>query len=57
MAAAECGRDVTYFTFGDKDLEKQLNEMYEFLCTRGATVGMSTNKHKFTTQQTEAEFV
>ncbi len=40
MAAAENGRDVVYFTFGDEDLTKGLFEIHEFLTTKHkVTVG------------------
>uniref|UniRef100_T1INV1 poly(ADP-ribose) glycohydrolase n=1 Tax=Strigamia maritima TaxID=126957 RepID=T1INV1_STRMM len=39
MAAAECNRDVAYFTFGNSKLCREMFEMYEFLVGKGVTVG------------------
>jgi hypothetical protein len=39
MAAAECGRDVAYFTFGDEQLRNSLFDMHTFLRERKVTVG------------------
>uniref|UniRef100_A0A1A8Q2H6 poly(ADP-ribose) glycohydrolase n=1 Tax=Nothobranchius rachovii TaxID=451742 RepID=A0A1A8Q2H6_9TELE len=39
MAAAEAGRDVAYFTFGDAQLMKDVHEMHTFLTERQVTVG------------------
>ncbi|KAM6916376.1 poly(ADP-ribose) glycohydrolase [Xenentodon cancila] len=39
MAAAEAGRDVAYFTFGDAHLMKDVYEMHAFLTERKVTVG------------------
>ncbi|XP_033644445.1 poly(ADP-ribose) glycohydrolase-like isoform X1 [Asterias rubens] len=39
MAAAECHRDVAYFTFGDAKLCFELCKMNEFLVSQGVTVG------------------
>uniref|UniRef100_A0A3P8SZX9 poly(ADP-ribose) glycohydrolase n=1 Tax=Amphiprion percula TaxID=161767 RepID=A0A3P8SZX9_AMPPE len=39
MAAAEAGRDVAYFTFGDAQLMRDVYEMYTFLTKRQVTVG------------------
>uniref|UniRef100_A0AAQ5XLH2 poly(ADP-ribose) glycohydrolase n=1 Tax=Amphiprion ocellaris TaxID=80972 RepID=A0AAQ5XLH2_AMPOC len=39
MAAAEAGRDVAYFTFGDAQLMRDVYEMYTFLTERQVTVG------------------
>ncbi|XP_061600935.1 poly(ADP-ribose) glycohydrolase isoform X2 [Cololabis saira] len=39
MAAAEAGRDVAYFTFGDADLMKDVYGMHTFLTERKVTVG------------------
>ncbi|XP_056147633.1 poly(ADP-ribose) glycohydrolase isoform X2 [Lampris incognitus] len=39
MAAAEAGRDVAYFTFGDAQLMRDVNEMHTFLTKRRVTVG------------------
>ncbi|XP_047458462.1 poly(ADP-ribose) glycohydrolase isoform X2 [Mugil cephalus] len=39
MAAAEAGRDVAYFTFGDAQLMRDVHEMHTFLTERKVTVG------------------
>ncbi|MGH0131134.1 UNVERIFIED_CONTAM: hypothetical protein FKN15_045100 [Acipenser sinensis] len=39
MAAAEAGRDVAYFTFGDRELMGDVHEMHTFLTRRHVTVG------------------
>ncbi|MGH0119718.1 UNVERIFIED_CONTAM: hypothetical protein FKN15_058671 [Acipenser sinensis] len=39
MAAAEAGRDVAYFTFGDRELMRDVHEMHTFLTRRHVTVG------------------
>lgn len=39
MAAAEAGRDVAYFTFGDAQLMRDVHEMHSFLAERHVTVG------------------
>ncbi|KAL8186857.1 UNVERIFIED_CONTAM: hypothetical protein K2H54_016875 [Gekko kuhli] len=39
MAAAEAGRDVVYFTFGDAELMRDIYSMHTFLAERGQTVG------------------
>ncbi|XP_023261540.1 poly(ADP-ribose) glycohydrolase-like [Seriola lalandi dorsalis] len=39
MAAAEAGRDVAYFTFGDAQLMRDVHEMHTFLTERRVTVG------------------
>ncbi|KAL4640057.1 poly(ADP-ribose) glycohydrolase isoform X3 [Arapaima gigas] len=39
MAAAEVGRDVAYFTFGDADLMRDVHKMHSFLTERNVTVG------------------
>lgn len=39
MAAAEAGRDVAYFTFGDAQLMRDIHEMHRFLTERRVTVG------------------
>jgi len=39
MAAAEAGRDVVYFTFGDSSLVRDGGEMYKFLVKEKLTVG------------------
>ncbi|XP_029466558.1 poly(ADP-ribose) glycohydrolase [Rhinatrema bivittatum] len=38
MAAAEAGRDVVYFTFGDSELMREIYNMHTFLIERGQTV-------------------
>lgn len=39
MAAAEAGRDMAYFTFGDAQLMRDVHEMHAFLTERRVTVG------------------
>ncbi|KAM3913471.1 poly(ADP-ribose) glycohydrolase isoform 2-T2 [Leptodactylus fuscus] len=39
LAAAETGRDVVYFTFGDKELMHEVYEMHSFLVEKNQTVG------------------
>lgn len=39
LAAAEAGRDVVYFTFGDAELMRDIYSMHTFLVERGQTVG------------------
>lgn len=39
MAAAEAGRDVAYFTFGDEELMRDVHDLYTFLKDRNVTVG------------------
>ncbi|XP_070834149.1 poly(ADP-ribose) glycohydrolase isoform X1 [Chaetodon trifascialis] len=39
MAAAEAGRDVAYFTFGDAQLMRDVHEIHTFLTERKVTVG------------------
>ncbi|XP_044069659.1 poly(ADP-ribose) glycohydrolase [Siniperca chuatsi] len=43
MAAAEAGRDVAYFTFGDAQLMKDVHEIHTFLTERHVTVGRLYN--------------
>ncbi|XP_061119408.1 poly(ADP-ribose) glycohydrolase-like isoform X2 [Conger conger] len=39
MAAAVAKRDMAYFTFGDRGLKQELEEMHRFLTQRNITVG------------------
>ncbi|KAG8434997.1 hypothetical protein GDO86_013089 [Hymenochirus boettgeri] len=39
LAAAEAGRDVVYFTFGDQELMRDIYLMYSFLTDRNKSVG------------------
>nr|XP_005294064.1 poly(ADP-ribose) glycohydrolase isoform X1 [Chrysemys picta bellii] len=39
LAAAEAGRDVVYFTFGDAELMRDIYSMHTFLTEKGQTVG------------------
>lgn len=41
MAAAEAGRDVAYFTFGDAQLMRDVHTMHSFLTDKRVTVGTS----------------
>lgn len=43
MAAAEAGRDMAYFTFGDAQLMRDVHEMHTFLTGRKVTVGRLYN--------------
>lgn len=43
MAAAEAGRDVAYFTFGDAQLMRDVHEIHTFLTKRQVTVGRLYN--------------
>nr|XP_046257073.1 poly(ADP-ribose) glycohydrolase [Scatophagus argus]XP_046257074.1 poly(ADP-ribose) glycohydrolase [Scatophagus argus]XP_046257075.1 poly(ADP-ribose) glycohydrolase [Scatophagus argus]XP_046257076.1 poly(ADP-ribose) glycohydrolase [Scatophagus argus] len=43
MAAAEAGRDVAYFTFGDAQLMRDVHEIHTFLTKRQVTVGWLYN--------------
>ncbi|XP_003964099.2 poly(ADP-ribose) glycohydrolase [Takifugu rubripes] len=40
MAAAEAGRDVAYFTFGDAQLMRDVHTIHSFLTDKRVTVGM-----------------
>lgn len=44
LAAAEAGRDVAYFTFGDSQLMTDVHKMHSFLTQRKVCVGKK-NKH------------
>uniref|UniRef100_UPI00398ED415 poly(ADP-ribose) glycohydrolase-like n=1 Tax=Pristiophorus japonicus TaxID=55135 RepID=UPI00398ED415 len=39
MAASQAHRDVVYYTFGDRGLERSIKEMYTFLKMKHVTVG------------------
>lgn len=39
LAAAEAGRDVVYFTFGDAELMRDIYSMHTYLSERGQAVG------------------
>lgn len=41
MAAAEAGRDVAYFTFGDAQLMRDVHRIYVFLTEKQVSVGTS----------------
>lgn len=47
LAAAESGRDVVYFTFGDVELMRDIYSMHTFLCEKGQTVGEHTKIFSF----------
>lgn len=48
VAAAEAGRDVAYFTFGDAQLMRDVHRIHTFLTEKQVNVGMSHNlKHLF----------
>lgn len=42
MAAAEAGRDVAYFTFGDLVLMRDVHELHTFLTDKQVSVGKNT---------------
>lgn len=39
LAAAEAGRDVAYFTFGDSQLMTDVHNMHSFLIQKNISVG------------------
>lgn len=39
LAAAEAGRDIVYFTFGDVELMRDIYSMHTFLCEKGQHIG------------------
>lgn len=39
MAAAESGREMAYFTFGDVDLMRDVSDLHTYLTDRAITVG------------------
>lgn len=39
MAAAEAGRDMAYFTFGDAQLMRDVDKMHTFLTKEQVSVG------------------
>lgn len=39
LAAAEAGRDVVYFTFGDVELMRDIHSVHAFLCEKSQTIG------------------
>lgn len=43
LAAAEAGRDVAYFTFGDSQLMTDVHNMHSFLTKRKISVGEAQN--------------
>ena len=47
MAASENARDMAYFTFGDKDLVREVGDLYKTLVDRGVRVGQL---YKFITE-------
>ena len=50
LAAAESGRDIVYFTFGDVELMRDIYSMHTFLCEKNQTVG--EHKEIFSFMQT-----
>lgn len=46
MAAAEAGRDVAYFTFGDAQLMRDVHEIHTFLTERQVTVGKTHTQNQ-----------
>lgn len=45
LAAAEAGRDVAYFTFGDSQLMTDVHNMHSFLAQREISVGKAKQLH------------
>lgn len=45
MAAAEAGRDVAYFTFGDAQLMRHVYKMHTFLKDKQVTVGKNSTQN------------
>lgn len=45
LAAAEAGRDVAYFTFGDSQLMTDVHKMHSFLTRRKISVGKANIRH------------
>ena len=43
LAAAEAGRDVAYFTFGDSQLMTDVHNMHSFLTEENISVGEANN--------------
>lgn len=43
LAAAEAGRDVAYFTFGDSQLMTDVHKMHSFLSQNNISVGKDSN--------------
>lgn len=43
LAAAEAGRDVAYFTFGDSQLMTDVHNMHSFLSQKNISVGKANN--------------
>lgn len=50
MAAAEAGRDVAYFTFGDAQLMRDVYEIHTFLTDKRITVGKSHTQNQIISQ-------
>lgn len=46
MAAAEAGRDMAYFTFGDAQLMRDVHEIHTFLTERQVTVGKTHTQNQ-----------
>lgn len=46
LAAAEAGRDVAYFTFGDSQLMTDVHNMHSFLTQNNTSVGKKDKKRK-----------
>lgn len=44
LAAAEAGRDVAYFTFGDSELMTDVHNMHSFLTQRNVSVGKTNSR-------------
>lgn len=46
MAAAEAGRDVAYFTFGDAQLMRDVHKIHSFLTERHVSVGKTRTQNQ-----------
>lgn len=44
LAAAEAGRDVAYFTFGDSQLMTDVHKMHSFLVQENISVGKANSQ-------------
>lgn len=45
MAAAQVGRDVVFFTFGDKSLVRELSSFHSFVVENNCNVGQVCKKY------------
>jgi len=47
MAAAEAGRDVCYFTYGDQELVHKMFQVHKLIRNHNLTVGKKNNPSYF----------